>query len=390
MDYTRTSAPGFCQAKRFSSVSSRSVSSRRALLAGVWLLAGLLSVPSPGPGQLQASESGTPRTVRDALNRPVTLTVPPERIVTAGRAMIMTAGVLWAFPGVPDRTVGLGRNTQGPANFLEVTHPRYNEITLLERTVGPEQVAALRPDLVVLKSGVRESLGRPLERLGFPVLYVDLETPEQYDRDLIMLGAALDQEERGRELARFFRETTRAVTARTAGVPREERPSSLLIYHRQAGGQVSFNVPPDGWLQTRLVEMAGGRPLWRGANPGGGWSTVSFEQIAAWDPDTIILVDYGGEAPSLRDGLARQPRWRQLRAVREDRFYAMPRDYYSWDQPDVRWLLGLQWLARQFHPRLFTGEPLEEEIHLFFSTLYGIEGRSFEELIAPVLAGDLP
>ncbi|SIQ54454.1 iron complex transport system substrate-binding protein [Alkalispirochaeta americana] len=379
--------------KRFSPSISRRTrfgSSRPALVATMWFLAGIMTFPELIPGQLQAAETGYSRTVTDALGRQVTLEAPPQRIVTAGRAMIMTAGVLWAFPGVPDRTVGLGRNTQGPANFLEVTHPRYNEITQLERTVGAEQVAALRPDLVILKSGVRENLGRPLERLGFPVIYVDLETPEQYYRELLMLGETLDQEERGRELARFFRETARAVTDTTTTIPREERPTTLLIYYRRSGGQISFNVPPAGWLQTSLVEMAGGIPLWLEANPGGGWSTVSFEQIAAWNPETIILVDYGGEAPALRDDLASHPRWRQLQAVRDNRFYAMPRDYYSWDQPDVRWLLGLQWLARTFHPRAFSQTPLEGQIRQFFSTLYRIEGDSFERLIAPVLTGDLP
>lgn len=368
---------------------------RLSALLPALLLIGLVSpLAARGAAEYQWTEAmaAAPETreITDGLGRTVTIPSDPTRIVTAGRAVMMTANALWAFESAPERVVGVGRISQGRGNFLPRLDPQYNRIMELEHNVGPEQVAALNPDLVILKSVVRSSLGAPLERLGIPVVYVDLETPEQYQRDLAVLGSVLNEEDRARELQEYYHRITAEIATLTAEVATEDRPSTLLLYYRGTGGDVSFNVPPAEWMQTTLVELGGGRPVWHEANRGGGWGTVSFEQIAAWDPEVIILVEYGGRASEIRDRLREQPRWQALRALAGDRFYAMPLDHYSWDQPDVRWLLGLQWTAKTLHPERFARINLEEELRRFYRTLYGLDENRFEELISPVLAGDIP
>jgi iron complex transport system substrate-binding protein len=303
------------------------------LVRGLFLVIAVL-IPAIPPdvyaaGGREAGSVDQTRTITDGLGREVTVPVDPRRIVTAGRAVMMTANTLWAFESAPDRVVGVGRITQGRGNFLPLIDPNYGDLVVLERNVGPEQVASLAPDLVILKSVVRSSLGEPLERLGIPVVYVDLENPEQYQRDLAVLGTVVREEDRARELQRYFLATTGRIMERTVALDDDQRPSTLLIYYRTSGGETAFNVPPAGWMQTQLVEMAGGNPVWREANPGGGWGTVSFEQIAAWDPEVIVLVEYDGNGPEIRSRLENEPRWRELRAVRNDRFHAMPLDHYS-------------------------------------------------------------
>lgn len=313
----------------------------------------------------------------------------PQRIVTAGRAVLMIADVLYAFEEAPQHLVGVGRIRQGRGSFPAAIDPNYDRLTILEQSVGPEQVAALRPDLVILKAFMRDSLGRPLERLGIPVHYVDLETPEDYRRDLRSLGRVLREAERAGELVRFFDSRTQRIESRTAILHADDRPRVLLISHRVTDGGVAFEVPPDSWIQTTMVELAGGTPVWRGTNPGGGWATVSFEQIAAWDPDQIMLVDYGAESAALRDRLAEEPRFQALRAVHGGRFHAVPADFYSWDQPDTRWILGLTWMATRINPGLFRDIDIESETRTFFRELYGLDDAEFESIIQPVLQGDL-
>ncbi|MFW5686325.1 MAG: ABC transporter substrate-binding protein, partial [Spirochaetota bacterium] len=138
------------------------------------------------------------RVVTDALDRRVEVPESPERIVAAGSAVLMIADALYLFPGADERIVGLGRINQGKGNFLAAIDDEYGEKAVLERNVGPEQIAGLNPDLVILKSFMRGRLGVGVERLGVPVVYVDLETPEQYQRDLRLFGEVLGQPERGR------------------------------------------------------------------------------------------------------------------------------------------------------------------------------------------------
>lgn len=358
--------------------------------ATIWCI--LISVVTALPAPLLATgatEPSTPgRTVTDALDREVTVPESPERIVTAGRAVLMIADVLYAFEEAPSRVVGIGRISQGRGNFLPAIDPDYEDKTVLAPNVGPEQIAAEQPDLVILKTFMREAVGRRVEELGIPVIYVELETPEQYQRDITLLGEVLREPDRARELTRWYSQQAAAVETQTRLIPERRRPTTLLMYYRRSDGEVSFQVPPTGWIQTELVEHAGGTPVWRSAAQDG-WGTVSFEQIAAWNPDEIILVSYDGDAEAIRDDLAAEPRWQELFAVQEDHFHAFPMDFYSWDQPDTRWILGLQWIARTLHPEQFSDTSMDTHIRDFYRTVYRMNDDEYETIIKPLLTGDV-
>ncbi|NQS91429.1 MAG: ABC transporter substrate-binding protein [Chloroflexi bacterium] len=144
------------------------------------------------------------------------------------------------------------------------------------------------------------------------------------------------------------------------------------------------------WLQTRLVEMAGGEPIWKDLEISGGWTIVNLEQIAVWDPDQIFLIDYAGEANTVKEELRNNPIWSNFSAVQNDQLYAYAYDFYSWDQPDTRWILGLQWLATKIHPELTAELDILEEVNSFYSTLYGLDQESIDKDVLPNLTGDIP
>lgn len=352
------------------------------------LLIAALSLPAHLRATGTAETTGTTRTVTDAIGREVTVPESPQRIVTAGRAVLMIADVLYAFENAPDRVVGIGRIRQGRGNFLPAIDPDYSDKSVLAPNVGPEQIAAENPDLVIMKTFMREAVGQRVESLGIPVIYVELETPEQYQRDITMLGTVLNEPERARELTQWYSRRVAEVETQTQLLPERRRPSTLLMYYRRSDGEVSFQVPPTSWIQTELVERAGGTPVWKSAAQSG-WGTVSFEQIAAWNPDEIMLVSYDGDAEEIRDNLAAEPRWQELFAVREDRFHAFPMDFYSWDQPDTRWILGLQWIARTLHPDLFDTTSIDTRIREFYRQVYRMDDTAYEAIIEPILTGDL-
>ncbi|MEZ0394817.1 MAG: ABC transporter substrate-binding protein [Anaerolineales bacterium] len=329
-----------------------------------------------------------PIVVTDALGRVVRLPAAPQRIVITGRALIMIADAAYIFPQAAERIVGLGDASQGTGNFISLIDPNYAAKAVLERDASAEQIAALQPDLVILKSYLAESIGQPVEALGIPVVYVDFETPEQYFRDLAILGQVFQDEARAEEAIAYYQSVMERV--RQAVSPAERRPRVLLLYYTSRDGSVAFNVPPLPWMQTRLVEMAGGEPVWADANPGGGWTQVSFEQIAAWDADQIFIISYSRNPSEVTAELRADPTWQALRAVRENRLYAFAADFYSWDQPDTRWILGLLWLAGKLHPEQFPGLDLVAEAQAFYQTLYGLDENFFTENIRPAFKGDLP
>jgi len=326
-------------------------------------------------------------TVTDAVGRAVGFAEPPRRIAVAGRASFMVADAVYLFPGARSRVVAVGGADQGLGVFLEALDPDYAAKPVLDRAAGAEAYAALRPDLVVMKSSMRKSVGPGLDALGIAQLYLDLETPEDYLRELALLGSVLGESERASALVEYYRNAMRDTEVRVAKVPQAERFRVLVLQAQsQAGG--SYEVPPASWMQTILVERAGGIPVWKGANPGSGWARVGPEQIAAWDPQVILVISYRESSSKAAAALAADSRLSFVRAVRAGTVFAFPQDFYSWDQPDTRWILGLRWAARTMYPRQFQDTSSFEELEDFFSFCYGLDSIRFEALIESRLSGD--
>ncbi len=338
------------------------------------------SVPEVDSGTVQI-------TINDALGRTVVLDKVPERIVLAGRAVIMLTDAVYLFPDVGNKIVGISNTNQGRGDFISLLDPGYAEKVKLANDVGPEQVAALQPDLVIVKSFMAETLGSPLEALGIPVVYMDFETPEQYQRDLAALGQIFQNEARALDVSAYFTETVNKVTAATAGMDEAQKPRVLLLYYSEKDGNIAFNVAPKNYIQTYLVETAGGYPVWMDIELGKGWTKVGLEQIAVWDPDQIYVVSYTSNAVDIVESLKADPNWQTLKAITGDQIYAFPADYYSWDQPDVRWALGLKWLATRIHPDLWTGVDMQQEMKTFYQTLYGLDETVITEQVLPLLTG---
>jgi iron complex transport system substrate-binding protein len=339
-------------------------------------------LPTPAP------ESGTGGvTVVDALGRTVELAALPQRIVSAGRSGLTIVETLFLFPEAQQRVVAMSVGQQKPGEFLSLVDPDYGQKIEFPPESGPEQIAPVRPDVVVVRSFVADTLGAALDQVGIPVVYVDLETPEQYFRDVATLGQLMGNEARAQEIQQFYRQRLDAIEERLQGVDPAAKPRVLLVQHSAQGGEVSLEVPSAAWLQTLEVEMAGGEPVWREAAMSGGWTVVNLEQVAAWNPDQIYVISYGTDPAQVVEELKADPRWQELAAVQADQIYGFPGEFFSWDQPDPRWILGVTWLAGKIHPDLFADLDMTQEIVTFFDEMYGLDEATVTAEILPRLRG---
>ncbi len=312
-------------------------------LIGILLFASACSIV-PGAAQ--------PLEITDSTGHIAVLDGVPERIAIAGKATIMVQDAIYLFPEAVERVIALENRNQSAFSFLPVLDPGLEGKEIFEKNVGPEQIAAVKPDVVLMKSSMVEQLGDPLDQLGLPVVYLDLETPEAFYQDLITLGQVFGNPDRAAELVKYYQDRVNLVEELVSTVPENQKPSVLILEYSEDGSEVAFKVPPVSWLQTRLVEIAGGDPVWKDLEISGGWVVVNLEQIAAWDPDLIFLIDYSGNASAVKENLFVNPIWSNFQAVQNGNLFAFPYDFYSWDQPDTRWILGLEWLATRIHPDL--------------------------------------
>lgn len=367
----------------------------------VSLLAACTGTPTSAPAVIETQAPATPEPiapsfatatpepilVTDALDRTVEFEAYPTRILIVGKAAFMLLDAAFLFPEAPERLIGYELRSQTGLDFIKTVFPQTSTMTVLDMDAGPEQIAPLNPDLVMMKSNLKEQLGDQVELLGIKVVYLDLETPEKISKDIQTLGQVFGNKNRADQLVQLYDTAAKRITDATAALSDENKPSVLLLMYTNKGGEIAFSVPPMDYLQSRLVEMAGGRAIWKDT-PTNGWTVVTTEQIAAWNPDMIMMVDYKGKALEAVNELKQNPNWQLFRAVQNGELYAFPLDFQSWDQPDTRWILGLTWMATKIQPDLFGTIKMYDEIPAFYADFYNLSKAEYNEKIQPILKGD--
>jgi iron complex transport system substrate-binding protein len=312
------------------------------------------------------------------------VTAAQNRLVLGGRAVIMVADAVYLFPGAGSRVLAIAGADQGLGSFLSAIDPGYAKKPVLDRNAGVETYASLKPDRVVLKSAMKKSLGPGLDALGIPQLYVNLETPEDYFADIRSLGRLFGQEGRAEAIVDFYQRKIERLDTQ----PGKGRAPRVLLVQASASQEGTWDVPPASWMQTRLVEMAGGEAVWKSANPGSGWAAVNAEQIAAWNPETILVVDYRRDSRIAAGALSSLPALSSIQAVKEGRVFGFAQDFYSWDQPDARWILGLEWIRRALRPDSPLPGSMVDSAREFFGFMYSMSPEVFSETIQSRLSGD--
>ncbi len=338
------------------------------------------------PTDTVASEIDPTLTFSDGTGREITLPALPERIVVAGKATPYVIDTIYLFPDAAQKLAALEVRGFETQEFLELVDPDVNVKNMLERDAGPEQIAPLQPDLVIVKNISLGKLGAALEEISIPVMGMNLETPEFFYEDIQALGKVFGNSDRADEIIAYYQQIEKQVADLMSGLQDSERPSVLVLQYTEDGGEISFKVPPGSYLQTTMVQNAGGNPIWLDVDGGSdGWIQVGLEQIAVWNPDVVFVVNYGGDSVETAQQLLESPTWAGLQAVENGQVYGFPADYASWDLIDPRWILGQQWLAIILQPERAAEIDLVAQVQSFYQELYGLSETQVEESVLPRL-----
>ena len=123
---------------------------------------------------------------------------------------------------------------------------------------------------------------------------------------------------------------------------RTARPRTLVL---------EWTDPPmsGGHWTPGLVELAGGVPVL--GNPGANSVTLEWQQIAAADPDAIVIAPCGFNLEATQaavEALEALPLWTSLRAYREDRVFLMDGNAYL-NRPGPRLVETAEIIAAMIH-----------------------------------------
>jgi len=211
----------------------------------------------------------------------------------------------------------------------------------------------------------REKVLIELEEAAIPVIIVD-DSMEALPETFRFMGRLTGRTKKGEAMADWAEtalKSLNALRAKTADKP-------LKVFY--AGGVEGFfarcPVPShDGIFRVLGVE----NPPECVQAPERGITPVSFESLQQWDPDVIITQN--GELPEMAQN---DPLWKSLRAVRNQKFWVVPKTPFNWlDQPSsFMELLGALWLGDKLYPRQ-ADYNMADEAQGFFWLAFGTKLR---------------
>ena len=260
----------------------------------------------------------TPETIRWALpdGKQVRLTKGPKRVVvlltsllelwyeTGGEAMARCTGHL----NVPKQALGL---------------PQVGTFN----NPNAEKIIALQPDLVISSNlPAFRRLVPILEENGIEYAYFDYVNFHDYSRILTLFSKLNRTEARVSQTLARMGERICAIQESVQGKP---RPRVLIVFTTANSVSCELSTSQTGVM----LSMLGAENIIPSRFATGHRTRIQFslERIVSLDPD-IILLNTMGDVKDCTDRLKTEfssnPAWGGLRAIREDQFFVLPKEYF--------------------------------------------------------------
>jgi iron complex transport system substrate-binding protein len=308
----------------------------------------------------QGSQPAAPATITivDTLDRRVQVPAEVRRVVSLNSDL---TEVIVALGGTDKLVSGGYRVSQPGQAWISERLPRLATLPSPSSPAGVnlEQLAALRPDLIVstlfgeiASNEVLDTVGK----LGIPIVIIGFERLETYLNDLDLLARTLGLEDRGGRLREFLSTQLDEVTERTEGVSASQR---VRVYH---GLTDVYHSLGKGIFEHDQIAAAGGLNV--AAQLQGFGAQVSPEQLQRWNPDVIVLLWEGRTKDVLSDRKVSG-----LQAVKAGRVYRHPEQGWGFATP--RSIFAIPWLADKLYPARFADVDLEAKADAFYTTVYG-------------------
>ena len=322
------------------------------------------------------------RQITDSAGRSVNVPDRIERVMAAGPPASVLLYVL-----CPEKLVGWVRKPrEAELGYLaKKVHdlPEIGRLTGRGDTANLEAVVNAKPDVIIDFGSVTPTYASLADRVqsqtGIPYLLFDGRFAKTAEV-LRLVGGALGVAARADMLAHDAEDSLAEVDRVTASVPAAQRPHVYL-----ARGPSGLETGTRGSINTEIIERAGGINVVDLGGEQGRLTTVSLEQVLAWNPDTIVSIDKG-----VVDQVRKAPGWADTAAVHGNRVYLSPSLPYGWidSPPSLNRLIGLKWLARLFFPDHFS-KTLSETTREFYARYYQVDltDAQLAQLLTPPSSG---
>ncbi|TKC89719.1 ABC transporter substrate-binding protein [Trinickia terrae] len=304
---------------------------RRALALGLPVsVASALAWPSRACAQ-------TVYSIVDDRGTKLTFRAAPVRLATVSYFGADTALALGVQP-IASTFLAPGRR---PAYLLD----KMNGVIDLGQRASPslELLASSQADLIIAIRRYTEANAQQLQRIA-PYLALDLETGQDSDRSIALVGAALGRSQAAAGLNRHFADVLEQYRSR---VRSRRAPRYLFVWGAGTAPWAFYDENMTCSLLNALggVNVAGGNP--RPAQRDNTAFQMSLEALLLAQPDTIFVYDDGSSR-----AFETNPVWRHMSAARGARVVRVGDHWIESFGPIARHAV-LAEAAAHLHPDLF-------------------------------------
>lgn len=297
------------------------------------------------------SQDATANEATDQRGRTVKFDKPPQRVVFLP---IPAPATYITIDGTESHIVGMNPYSASAMRegIFGKLFPGFSKIrTDVVATMGDpsnfapnvEAILALRPDVVFQWATSSKDYISVLDRTGVPVLGMRInsqDAQETLSAYFAMMGQVAGKNARAEALIARQNDARSQLESRMDGLSPAQRPRVISL---NRAAQL-LRVSGKGSYGDFYIRLAGGQNVAHDSPP---LSTVTIEQILAWNPQVVLLGNFDAAEPS---DIYNDPRWQTVDAVRAHRVYKMPLGGYRWDPPSQESALTWIWLAGLLQP----------------------------------------
>ena len=144
-----------------------------------------------------------------------------------------------------------------------------------------EEAANRNPDLII--TSARTAWLDTVSELGVPYFLYDAETPEALKEAILLTGQLFGPNTAAQAEAwvAYYNWIEAAILEQTDSLTEDDQVRVLFT------GTSPLRVASGDMIQSSLIEIAGGISV--SAELTGYWNDVNLEQVAAWNPDLILV-----------------------------------------------------------------------------------------------------
>ncbi len=328
-----------------------------------WLLRVLFGVACCLPSGLRAE----PVMVKDMTGRDIKLEGPAERIASIP---IPLASTIIAIDGSTKKLVGMNPVAKSAIEqgILGRIFPEAKSISsaIAGANFMPnvEELASVKPDLVIQWGGRNDGIVKPLLNAGLNTMLVLYGTEERGREFMEVTAKAMGREDRIVPLIAWRKTVQSDIEAKLKAIPEDKKPRTLYL-QSALNGLVAAGSGPS--YMNFWAELGGGRNVAQDLN---GAKPVSREQVAVWDPEVIFLNSF--EEKLTVDFIYKDPILSMTRAAQAKRVYKMPLGGYRWDPPNQESPLTWMWVANLLQPDVAKYD-LRGEMRKAYRVLYSYD-----------------